>query len=50
MKRLVVPTVIEPLREEWDAAQAAASRLEEDEDKEAAQDELVDFIVTTLPL
>jgi hypothetical protein len=43
VERLVVPTVIEPLREEWDAAQTAAARLEEDGDEEEARDELVDF-------
>jgi len=43
VERLVVPTVIEPLREEWEGAQAAASKLESEGDKEAARDELVAF-------
>ncbi|OZC02390.1 class I SAM-dependent DNA methyltransferase [Rubricoccus marinus] len=43
VERLVVPTVVEPLREEWEAAQAAA-QLEEDAGNEAAaRDELVAF-------
>ncbi len=43
VERLVVPTVIEPLREEWEGAQAAAAKLESEGDKEAARDELVAF-------
>jgi hypothetical protein len=43
VERLVVPTVIEPLRQEWDAAQAAATKREADGDDEAARDEIVQF-------
>ena len=44
VERLVLPTVIEPLRREWDAAQAAsAQRHEEGNDKEARA-ELVRFL------
>ncbi|WP_263835663.1 class I SAM-dependent DNA methyltransferase [Salinibacter sp.] len=43
VERLVVPTVIEPLREEWDAAQAAATKREADGDDEAAREEIVAF-------
>ncbi|WP_118827738.1 class I SAM-dependent DNA methyltransferase [Salinibacter ruber] len=43
VERLVVPTVIEPLREEWEGAQAAAAKLESEGDKEAAREELVAF-------
>ncbi|WP_263841666.1 class I SAM-dependent DNA methyltransferase [Salinibacter sp.] len=43
VERLVVPTVIEPLREEWDAAQAAATKREADGDDEAAREEIVQF-------
>jgi hypothetical protein len=43
VERLVVPTVIEPLRAEWDAAQAAATKREADGDDEAAREEIVPF-------
>jgi hypothetical protein len=44
VERLVLPTVLEPLRREWTAAQAAsARRLEEGQPKEARQ-ELVRFL------
>ena len=43
VERLVVPTVIEPLRAEWDAAQAAATKREADGDDEAARAEIVQF-------
>jgi hypothetical protein len=43
VERLVVPTVIEPLRNEWDAAQAAAATLEGDGDEQAAREEIVQF-------
>ena len=44
VERLVLPTVLEPLRREWTAAQAAsARRLDEDQPKEARQ-ELVRFL------
>jgi hypothetical protein len=43
VERLVVPTVIEPLREEWDAAQTAAAKRESDGDHEAARDEIAQF-------
>jgi hypothetical protein len=43
VERLVIPTVIEPLREEWDAAQAAATKREEDGDEAAAREEIVQF-------
>ncbi|WP_157547570.1 class I SAM-dependent DNA methyltransferase [Hymenobacter sp. DG25A] len=44
VERLVLPTVLEPLRREWTAAQAAsARRLEEDQPREARQ-ELVRFL------
>ncbi|MGC9452303.1 MAG: class I SAM-dependent DNA methyltransferase [Oceanipulchritudo sp.] len=39
VERLVVPTVIEPLRREWDATQAAASALiEEGKEKQAVKE------------
>ncbi|TGE18943.1 class I SAM-dependent DNA methyltransferase [Hymenobacter elongatus] len=44
VERLVLPTVLEPLRREWTAAQAAsARRLDENQPKEARQ-ELVRFL------
>lgn len=44
VERLVLPTVLEPLRREWAAAQAAAARrLEEGQTREARQ-ELVRFL------
>jgi hypothetical protein len=43
VERLVVPTVIEPLREEWDAAQTAAAKLEADGSEEEARQEIEDF-------
>ena len=48
VERLVLPTVIEPLRREWAAAQAAsATKLEEGKDKKAvtdAREELLKFL------
>ena len=44
VERLVLPTVIEPLREEWAAAQAAAAQLLEGGDEKAARKELVRFL------
>ncbi len=39
VERLVMPTIIEPLREEWEAVQAAAFTLaDQDEDKKAWQE------------
>jgi hypothetical protein len=43
VERLVVPTVIEPLREEWEAAQAAAAKLEAEGKDQEARKELTDF-------
>ena len=43
VERLVVPTVIEPLRDEWAAAQAAATQREADGDEAAAREEIVQF-------
>jgi len=43
VERLVVPTVIEPLRDEWDAAQAAAAQRESEGAPEAARDQIVQF-------
>jgi hypothetical protein len=43
VERLVVPTVIEPLREEWEAAQAAAAKLEAEGKDEEAREELTGF-------
>jgi SAM-dependent methyltransferase len=43
VERLVIPTVVEPLREEWDAVRAAAVTLAKEGDKKAAVDELDKF-------
>jgi hypothetical protein len=43
VERLVVPTVIEPLREEWAAAQTAATAREDAEGEEAARKEIEAF-------
>jgi len=43
VERLVVPTVIEPLREEWEAAQAAAAKLEAEDKDQEAREELTGF-------
>src|SRR5690606_21721435 len=43
VERLVVPTVVEPLREEWDAVRAAAVPLAKEGDKKGAARELTQF-------
>lgn len=43
VERLVVPTVVEPLREEWEAAQAAAALMEEAGDEAGARNEVAAF-------
>ena len=43
VERLVLPTVIEPLREEWEAAQAAAALKEDTGDEAGARDEIAAF-------
>jgi hypothetical protein len=43
VERLVMPTVIEPLREQWDATYAAASQLDEDDKRADARKLLRDF-------
>jgi len=43
VERLVVPTVIEPLREEWDAVQTAATKLESDGEEAEAREAIEDF-------
>ncbi|MEQ8847505.1 DNA methyltransferase [Botrimarina sp.] len=43
VERLVVPTVVEPLREEWDAARVAAITLAEEGDTKGAAAELTRF-------
>jgi hypothetical protein len=43
VERLVVPTVVEPLREEWDAARVAAITLAEEGDSVGARNELTRF-------
>lgn len=43
VERLVVPTVVEPLREEWDAARAAALTLARDGETKAAVAEIEAF-------
>ena len=43
VERLVVPTVIEPLRDEWAAAQTAAAQLEADGEEEKAREQIVAF-------
>ncbi|HEV7350366.1 class I SAM-dependent DNA methyltransferase [Telluribacter sp.] len=44
VERLVLPTVLEPLRQEWAAAQAAAARLLDEDKPKKARDELVRFL------
>ncbi|MDO1449636.1 class I SAM-dependent DNA methyltransferase [Rhodocytophaga aerolata] len=44
VERLVLPTVLEPLRREWAAAQAAAARRLEEDQPKAARAELVRFL------
>jgi len=43
VERLVVPTVIEPLREEWDAVQTAAAKLESDGEETEAREAIKSF-------
>ena len=43
VERLVVPTVVEPLRDEWAAAQTAAAQRESEGNEEAARTEIVNF-------
>ena len=43
LERLVQPTVVEPLREEWEATQAAAASLDADGDTGAAIEEIQRF-------
>ncbi|PEN14803.1 SAM-dependent methyltransferase [Longibacter salinarum] len=43
VERLVVPTVIEPLRDEWAAAQTAAAQLEATDEEDEARQQIVDF-------
>jgi hypothetical protein len=43
VERLVVPTVIEPLREEWDAVQTAAAKLESDGEEAEAREAIEGF-------
>ena len=43
VERLVMPTVIEPLREEWEAARTASAILEDSGDEAGARKEIVDF-------
>lgn len=43
VERLVMPTVIEPLREEWDAARAASAVLENQGDEKGALQEINKF-------
>ena len=44
VERLVMPTIIEPLREEWDAVRAAAVTLAIRGEKDAAIEEVRDFL------
>ena len=44
VERLVLPTVLEPLRREWTTAQAAAARLLEEDKPKEARAELVRFL------
>ena len=52
VERLVLPTVLEPLRREWAAAQAAAARLLEKDDAKNARAELERFLrrLTTIKI
>lgn len=43
VERLVMPTVVEPLREKWQAAQAAAAALEANGDEQGARKEIASF-------
>lgn len=43
VERLVMPTVIEPLREQWDATYAAAMQLDDDGEREDAKKLLREF-------
>jgi len=43
VERLVIPTIVEPLRDEWDAVRAAAVTLAKEGDKKAAVAELEAF-------
>jgi hypothetical protein len=43
VERLVVSTVIEPLRDEWAAAQTAAAQLEAEDEEDEARQQIVDF-------
>ena len=43
VERLVIPTVIEPLRDEWAAAQAAATQREAEGDEPGAREEITRF-------
>ncbi|UYZ61055.1 class I SAM-dependent DNA methyltransferase [Hymenobacter latericus] len=44
VERLVLPTVLEPLRREWAAAQAAATRRHDEGNDQQARQELVKFL------
>jgi SAM-dependent methyltransferase len=44
VERLVVPTVLDPLRREWAAAQAASARRLDDDDPKGARAELMKFL------
>lgn len=44
VERLVLPTVMEPLRQEWAAAQTASARRAEESDVKGAREELVKFL------
>ncbi|SFP79541.1 Type II restriction/modification system, DNA methylase subunit YeeA [Hymenobacter arizonensis] len=44
VERLVVPTVLDPLRQEWAAAQAASARRLDDDNPKEARAELVRFL------
>jgi hypothetical protein len=43
VERLVLPTIIEPLREEWEAARTASALLEKKEDDKGALKEIMKF-------
>ncbi len=43
VERLVMPTIIEPLREQWDAAYAAATQLDQEGNRKEAVKLLRDF-------
>src|SRR5690606_35993739 len=44
VERLVLPTIVEPLREEWEAVQAAAVTLAKANKLEEAREEVGDFL------